>query len=377
VDFPTIGDAIAAAVDGNWIDVAPGLYQGSGNRDLDPEGRAIAIICSVGADCVIDAEGKGAGFVFRSGEGEHTSVSGCTVTRATTGVILDGSAPALENMLIAGNLGDGISCENEAAPLLAGLTIAGNGGWGLRGSGPVGTVLSGAIVWGNKLGGIHDEGGAVTVRYCAVQGGYEGEGNIAADPLLVDAANGDYHLRPDSPCIDAGDPGFPLRQGGWDIDGAFRIFDYHVDIGADEFHDCNENGTDDRLDIASGDSRDANANRVPDECEGACCVWRFCTMVTRERCELTSCLRRPQWLCDADVTGDGHIDHIDVLAVQLAFGRTGAQDLCNYDVTCDGVINAVDAGYVAARFGTCDPPPAACHSGEWHEGQPCNPNPCD
>jgi hypothetical protein len=33
-----------------------------------------------------------------------------------------------------------------------------------------------------------------------------GEGSISLDPLFVDAANDDYHLQPQSPAIDAGDP---------------------------------------------------------------------------------------------------------------------------------------------------------------------------
>ena len=37
-----------------------------------------------------------------------------------------------------------------------------------------------------------------------IEGGFSGEGNMDADPLFL--ADGDYHLGPDSPCIDAGDP---------------------------------------------------------------------------------------------------------------------------------------------------------------------------
>lgn len=66
------------------------------------------------------------------------------------------------------------------------------------------------------------------------------------DPLLVDPAGGDFHLRFDSPCIDAG---YSLKQGNYlwpqlpdtDFEGDKRIFDGDgdtvpaVDIGVDEF----------------------------------------------------------------------------------------------------------------------------------------------
>jgi len=38
--------------------------------------------------------------------------------------------------------------------------------------------------------------------------------NISLDPQFVDPDNGDYHLQPSSPCIDAGDPGSPLDPDG-------------------------------------------------------------------------------------------------------------------------------------------------------------------
>ena len=39
---------------------------------------------------------------------------------------------------------------------------------------------------------------------CDIQGGYSGSGNIAADPRFINAAGGDLHLNPASPCIGAG-----------------------------------------------------------------------------------------------------------------------------------------------------------------------------
>ena len=43
------------------------------------------------------------------------------------------------------------------------------------------------------------------MQYSDVQSGWPGQGNIDADPLFVDPANGDLRLVPGSPCIDAGD----------------------------------------------------------------------------------------------------------------------------------------------------------------------------
>lgn len=68
--------------------------------------------------------------------------------------------------------------------------------------------------------------------------GWPGEGNIAGDPGFVDAENGDFRLRPDSPCIDAGlnDPNLPET----DIAGMHRIMfggkSLTVDMGAYEFY---------------------------------------------------------------------------------------------------------------------------------------------
>jgi hypothetical protein len=48
--------------------------------------------------------------------------------------------------------------------------------------------------------------GTAGVTYSDVQGGYAGTADLNLDPLFVNAAAGDYHLGPLSPCIDAGKP---------------------------------------------------------------------------------------------------------------------------------------------------------------------------
>jgi len=133
----------------------------------------------------------------------------------------DDSSPTIINNIIARNLaenGGGIYCDNKSSPMIVNNTITDNSA-GFKGgaiySSDSNPVIYNSILWANiatnegVLGGYEIEmlpPGFVTATYSDIQGGWEGEGNINANPLFVDAENGDYHLRPGSPCIDAGDP---------------------------------------------------------------------------------------------------------------------------------------------------------------------------
>ena len=62
--------------------------------------------------------------------------------------------------------------------------------------------------------------------------------NISQNPLFVASQSGDYHLLPDSPCINTGDPGSSFPWNRVDMDGDPRIISGITDMGMDEFPYC-------------------------------------------------------------------------------------------------------------------------------------------
>lgn len=115
---------------------------------------------------------------------------------------------------------------DNSSPLVMNCTFSGNsatyGGGAICCAGGS-ARLTNCILWGDSPDEIQVYGGTATITYNDIQGGFAGEGNIDADPLFVDRANGDYHLKSQagrwdaptadwvqddgtSPCVDAGDP---------------------------------------------------------------------------------------------------------------------------------------------------------------------------
>ena len=210
-------------------------------------------------------------------------LDGFTIRRGWAGgVYCDGSSVLIEHNKIIDN-GIGIFCEDTGTPLLrnnwiyeneTGIymynavsaaviqnnTIAYNDLTGIYVESGVEPLISNCILWGHA--DANDIVGGNATYSCIEYPNhlYEenetdpnnpiylgiGEGNItgeANDPLFVDADNDDYHLDPNSPCIDAGDPNFIYTGNERDIDKHFRVLYGRVDMGADEY--CDECDTSD------------------------------------------------------------------------------------------------------------------------------------
>jgi hypothetical protein len=267
--FNTIQTAIAAAGPGDTIKVASGTY----DENLIIAGKTLILeggydpsnweVSGTPADTVIDG-GRRANTVWieegshvlfsrfavingqstDSGRGHQCGAGGITARGAATEVTVrqaiirdnaaqppcggggvessHGATVAVINAMIVNNTandGGGILVENGAAEdsqaIVVNSTIADNRPDGVIIGGAGGSaLLINTIVWGHV-------GDKVDTVHCLID----------ADPRFVDPANGDYHLRPDSPAVDAGTPqGAPST----DIDGDPRPTGAGVDVGADE-----------------------------------------------------------------------------------------------------------------------------------------------
>ena len=167
--------------------------------------------------------------------------------------------PTLVNcVFVANTANDGGAVHTDFSSItLANCTISGNHA-GNRGGGVylytgVTMTLTNSILWGNsaQLGTVESAqvyvtGGGNTpiINHSCIEdwtGQYGGVGNLGDDPLFVNSAASDFHLRPDSPSVDAGSNEALPDDIITDLDGKPRFIDgdddgdVDVDMGAYEF----------------------------------------------------------------------------------------------------------------------------------------------
>ncbi len=94
-------------------------------------------------------------------------------------------------------------------------------------------VSSNRAMTGSNYYSISTSGAGLTMNHCCTAPLPNGVGNIISDPLFVNPTFGDFHLQPNSACINSGNnAGVTITN---DLDGNPRIVRGTVDIGAYEF----------------------------------------------------------------------------------------------------------------------------------------------
>lgn len=172
-----IEDAVSAPVIINNVVAANGAYTGGGI-------------------CVVDS--------IRTDLGVATITNNTVVANNGTGIFWVNTSPTINNNLVAFNT------------------------WGLE-QGTYG-ITSSTIRYNNIFGNVL-KGEKTDYEVLIDQTGLNG--NISADPKMANYKIGDFHLQPDSPCVNKGT--MDAIDLGWtDMDGQDRVIGSKVDIGADE-----------------------------------------------------------------------------------------------------------------------------------------------
>jgi parallel beta helix pectate lyase-like protein/uncharacterized protein DUF11 len=192
-------------------------------------------------ECIVEANGSDG--IECQGNDSDLIVSHCKIrANAEHGVYIYQADGNITNNWIHHNQQNGIQLYNcSSAADIRNNTIVYNAENGIeRYSGTASPTVINNIIWGNNT----QLSGSISPTYCCIQGVTvpNDDYNINNDPEFAysDPEFYNFHLDPNSPCIDAGDD-TDVESGETDIDGDYRItiIDPNVDIGADEV-DCDD-----------------------------------------------------------------------------------------------------------------------------------------
>lgn len=263
-DYPSFSRAVEAAVDGDSIIAADGVYTGPENTGIFIF-KTLQIRSENGPyNCILDSSDAAVFFVQGDVLLKGLTIRGCRTSEyyAAYGGAVEGDANLdidgcifIDNRLSA--YGDDNASARGGAVYGAGRitncvffdNVASGENWsdggGVNGAqeiinctffdnyadvgsavGQTSSVIN-CIVWQCEAPFSYVD----DVMYSNVEGGYPGIGNFDEDPGFVWLEPFDFHLLDSSSCIDAGtDAGVYT-----DLDGEERPFGSHVDVGADEY----------------------------------------------------------------------------------------------------------------------------------------------
>ena len=283
LDYPTIQEAMEAARDCDTVLVSPGIYAGTGNKDLDFMGKAFVVKSEAGpGSTIIDCANQGRGFYFHNSEGPDSRLEGFTITRGLAGdcgggILCMSSHPTIVNCCIQDNQasrsgggiclhqsnasivnctilrnsalagqseGGGITCEDYSSPMIAKCTVVDNtatkGGGIFLEANSQAFILDGIIVW-NSGCGVYGEPNSDCLLLCAdiygnINSDYGGSisdqtginGNISECPLFCDLSEGEFYISGTSPCAPENNE-CEVLMGAWETGCSYRCADPNAD----------------------------------------------------------------------------------------------------------------------------------------------------
>ena len=254
--FATIQTGIDSASDGNIVLVATGTYI----ENINYNGKNIVVQGENRETTIIDGNQNGSVATFNNGEGSTAILSGFTLRNGYQnpkggGIYITGATPQLEYLIITENEADpatnsgsgggvcveysdlttlnhviltnntgvsggGIFVDHNSNVILTNCTITQNTADD-QGSGITmynsSATFNNTILWGNNTTNVEQMGinnSSLTITYSDIEGGWEGEGNIAADPLFCNPDSSEYTLTENSPCIGTGENGVNIGALG-------------------------------------------------------------------------------------------------------------------------------------------------------------------
>lgn len=277
------------------------------------------------------------GAIFNLNSYSTSSVVNCmfigNISLEGGGLYNQGSSPRITNCAFIDNSaslqGAGIFNIINSSPTVTNCSFSGNiaavDGGAMYSSGESSMpMFANSIAWSDLADGVVDaDGAATTVSYSDIQGGWSGAGsnNIDADPLFLDPDNGDLHLSPGSPCIDAGsNQAVAADSTDLDADGD-EAEPVPIDLGGDPRF------------IDDPDSRDSGLGSCPLSDMGA---YEFPV-------GLAQC-------CPADFDQDGEIGPSDLATL---LGSWGPCLGCPEDLDGNDNVGAADLAILLGNWGPC------------------------
>lgn len=261
-NFTTIGTGSAAGTAGgiNNIGSSPTITNCffSGNTGVFGGGMSNSASSPTITNCTFSGNtaAYGAG-IYNELSSTPTTITNCIFSGNTTistagggaGMFNVACAPTIVNCIFSANNASGISNNGGgmvnyfASPTIVNCTFwsnsASNSGGGMFNTNSSNPTITNCII-GSNTAGVTDPGifnnanSTPVISYSDVQGGLApGIGNIYADPLFTDAANGNFTLKTSSPCRNTGNNA--ANTTATDLAGNPRISGFAIDMGAYEY----------------------------------------------------------------------------------------------------------------------------------------------